>query len=162
MRNYIANSSDSSARIIALSMLVDGGIDQSELNVISEDALQKLNITREKFDQITHHLCNDMIQCLQGFQHGRLELDDKNLDGLLIEIQDERLRKHLLTLMSSIIAADQRLCENEAMLLHRALKSWQLDQNATDYLNSITTLDLQHEDNVPTYNGKVKPLRYTS
>lgn len=139
MRQYAKNSSESMARILALSMLIDGGIDQSELDIfVRHDVLKKLNLSQSKFDLIVHQLCDDMLQCLQGIHHGLIELDEVSMDGMLNEIQDEQLRRQLLPIMLAIVDADDSLNDNEAILFTRALNVWQLDLVDVIHLNVKT------------------------
>lgn len=128
MRQYKANSSESMARIIALSMLVDGGLDKSELDVIANyGVLDRLAMTEDEFEKIVHILCDDMLQCSHGFHSGQIELNELTIDSILAEIEDSHLRKQLLRIMLAIVDADHRLSDGEAVLISRALQCWKLD-----------------------------------
>jgi uncharacterized tellurite resistance protein B-like protein len=128
MRQYASDSPEAMARIIALSMLVDGGLDKSELDVmVRYGVLERLGMSDTDFEKIVHLLCEDMLQCVLGIHHGQIELDDDSIDGILSEIQDSRLRKTLLRIMLAVVDADQRLSDGEAVLISRAMQKWELD-----------------------------------
>ena len=128
MRQYASDSPEAMARIIALSMLVDGGLDKSELDVmVRYGVLELLGMSDTEFEKIVHLLCEDMLQCVPGIHHGQIELDDDSIDGILLEIQDSRLRKTLLKIMLAVVDADQRLSDGEAVLISRAMQKWELD-----------------------------------
>jgi hypothetical protein len=128
MRQYATDSPEAMARIIALSMLVDGGLDKSELDVmVRYGVLARLGMSDADFEKIVHLLCEDMLQCVPGIHHGQIELDDDSIDGILQEVQDSRLRKTLLKIMLAVVDADQRLSDGEAILISRAMEQWELD-----------------------------------
>lgn len=128
MRNYPNNSPEAMARIIALSMLVDGGLDKSELDVVARmGIIERLGMTEDEFEKIVHHLCEDMLQCTDSGHYGQIEINDAIIDGILVEIQQPQLRKQLLRIMLAIVDADERLSEGEAVLIARALHCWTLD-----------------------------------
>ncbi len=142
MRQYANDSPEAMARIIALSMLVDGGLDKSELDVmVRYGVLEHLGMSDADFEKIVHLLCEDMLQCVPGIHHGQIELDEESIDRILQEIQDSRLRKTLLKIMLAVVDADQRLSDGEAILISRAMQNWQLDLVEVSNLLSASTPD---------------------
>ncbi|WP_222611252.1 MULTISPECIES: TerB family tellurite resistance protein [Undibacterium] len=128
MRTYRVNSPEAMARIVALSMLVDGGLDKSELDVVHRYGIvERLGLSEEQFEKIVHHLCEDMLQCADGSHYGQIEMANPAIDSILEEIQDPQLRKQLLRIMLAIVDADDRLSDGEAVLIDRALQCWTLD-----------------------------------
>ncbi|MBR7800537.1 TerB family tellurite resistance protein [Undibacterium fentianense] len=128
MRQYATNSPEAMARIIALSMLVDGGLDKSELDVIARyGVLERLAMSEQEFEKIVHVLCEDMLQCVPGINHGQIELDEASIDSILSDIQDHQLRKTLLGIMLAVVDADERMSDGEAILITRAMECWALD-----------------------------------
>lgn len=125
MRHYPSDSPQAMARILALAMIVDGGLDRSELEIISRhQMLTKLGLDETEFSTILHHVCEDMLQCLHNPNFGQIELDYAALDGIFAEIQDQELRLLLLRWMVAIVDADQRISEGEAIFMSRALSCW--------------------------------------
>jgi uncharacterized tellurite resistance protein B-like protein len=128
MRTYPVNSPEAMARIVALSMLVDGGLDQSELDVVSRYGIvERLGLSDDEFEKIVHHLCEDMLQCADGAHFGQIEIANPAIDRILAEIKDLQLRKQLLRIMVAIVDADDMLSDGEAVLIERALQCWMLD-----------------------------------
>lgn len=128
MRRYLSNSPEAMARVIALSLLADGGLDVSELNVMERSQiLQRIGVSHEQFDQIVHDLCEDMLQYLQHAEHGQVELDSEVLDQLFADITTPRLQRMLLSVMLDIVDADEHLSDGEAILVSHALDFWRMD-----------------------------------
>ena len=128
MRNYQHNSSEAMARILALSMLADGGLDKSELEVVaSTKILARLDMTEAQFEEVVHALCQDMLQCMRGYDYGKIELDRKLINQLLAEITSPRLQKLLLSVMLAVVDADGQMSDGEAVLISQALDYWDVD-----------------------------------
>lgn len=128
MRHYPINSKQAMARIIALSIIADGGLDQSELQALDNSQILKhLRMSEAEFDQIMHELCNDMLQTFDGMPHGSILLDANVIHRLLDEIQDPTLQKILLKVIVAVVDADGRVTEGEAILVDQALSYWNID-----------------------------------
>lgn len=150
MRSYAIDSPHAMARIVALAMLVDGGLDKSELELVSRYGIvQKLGLDDDEFEQIVHHLCEDMLQCSDTSHYGQIELNPDMLNSLLAEIQDPQLQKLLLAWMVAIVDADSRVSDGEAVLISKALERWMLDlvtlgdarmDERPSHLSSIATM----------------------
>ena len=128
MRSYPTDSSEAMARILALSMLADGGLDQSELKVVANTKiLDRLGMTGSQFQVVLHMLCEDMLQCMRGFDYGKIELDRKVIDQLLAEVTAPHLQKQLLRVMLAVVDADGKMSDGEAVLISQALIRWKFD-----------------------------------
>ena len=128
MRSYPTDSSEAMARILALSMLADGGLDQSELKVIANTKiLARLGMTGSQFQVVLQTLCEDMLQCMRGFDYGKIELDRNVIDQLLSEVKEPHLQKQLLRVMMAVVDADGKMSDGEAVLISQALKRWKFD-----------------------------------
>lgn len=128
MRSYPTDSSEAMARILALSMLADGGLDQSELKVVANTKiLDRLGMTGSQFQVVLHMLCEDMLQCMRGFEYGKIELDRRVIDQLLSEVKAPHLQKQLLRVMLAVVDADGKMSDGEAVLISQALIRWKFD-----------------------------------
>lgn len=137
MRNYQHNSSEAMARILALSMLADGGLDKSELEVVaSTKILARLDMTEAQFEEVVHALCQDMLQCMRGYDYGKIELDRKLINQLLAEITSPRLQKLLLSVMLAVVDADGQMSDGEAVLISQALDYWDVDLVEVSYVQT--------------------------
>ena len=126
MRSYPNDSSQATARVLALAMVVDGHLAPSELRVLDElPLMQELDLDRTLFRQTLEDLCNDMVNT--AVVHGAVELDASLLDSLLGEITAPALRRKLLSVMWKIADADGHLADAEAALLARACAVWHAD-----------------------------------
>ncbi|HEY0061087.1 MAG TPA: TerB family tellurite resistance protein [Telluria sp.] len=122
MRNYPIDSPQAAGRILALTMVVDGNLAQSELAALDRSRiLAYVDLTQAAFQQLIEELCNDMLSTAA---HGVVQLDINLIDGLLHEIVRPTLRRHLLQAMWKIADADGWLADGEAVLLNRASKIW--------------------------------------
>ena len=128
MRKYPINSKQAMARIIALAIIADGGLDKSEIEALANShILQHLRMSEAEFDQIMHELCNDMLQTFDGMPHGSIVLDADVIHQLLDEIQDPALQTILLKVIVAVVDADGRVTEGEAILVDQALTYWDID-----------------------------------
>ncbi|WP_295757176.1 TerB family tellurite resistance protein [Undibacterium sp.] len=126
MRSYPQNSKLAMARILGLAMLADGGLDQSEIEVVADSRLlARIDMTEAEFDTVLHHLCEDMLQSMRGYDYGKIELDRLVIDRLLTEVSHPSLQRVLLNVMLAVVDADGKLSEGEAVLLTQALEKWQ-------------------------------------
>lgn len=128
MRSYPENSQQAMARIVALAMLADGGLDQSEIEAVADTrVLARLGITEAQFDVVVHQLCEDMLQSMRGYDYGKIELDRHVIDSLLSEVSTLSLQRLLLSVMLAIVDADGNMSQGEAVLIDRALEKWRCD-----------------------------------
>jgi uncharacterized tellurite resistance protein B-like protein len=128
MRSYQTDSKEAMGRILALSMLADGGLDQSELAVLADTKiLARLGMSEDEFEQVVHALCQDMLQCMRGYDYGKIELDRKVIKQLLAEVKNVRLQKLLLSVMLAVVDADGQMSDGEAVLISQALSYWDFD-----------------------------------
>jgi uncharacterized tellurite resistance protein B-like protein len=128
MRNYPTDSPESMGRLVALTLLADGAIDASELKQLDhKDTIRRLGLNEASFEKLIHQLCDDMLA--SGYQNsaGQLELDVKDIDLLLAEVQHPVLQKQVLRMMLDIVNADRKLSGGEAVLVAEAMKFWGID-----------------------------------
>ncbi|WP_052190951.1 TerB family tellurite resistance protein [Chitinibacter sp. ZOR0017] len=128
MRRYAVNSHEAVCRLLALSLLSDGGLDPAELAAVRESRLlAQLGISEPLLQQVLQDLCDDLLQYLPGQAVGHLELDTPLLDRLLAEVDDPALQVKLLRAMLGVVDADGWLADGEAVLISRAMACWQYD-----------------------------------
>ena len=129
MRPYETNSPQARARLLALSMVVDGHLDPAELQVL-EDApvLSDLGIDWTLFSEVLDELCSDMLG--GTVRNGAVEIGPALLDSVLAEITEPALQRQLLVAMLDIVEADARLAHAERLLVTRAGQCWMQDAQA--------------------------------
>ena len=127
MRNYITDSAQAAGRLLALTMVVDGNLSESELSAMHRTRiLTYVQLDPHAFQQLLQELCDDL---LVSSTFGVVQLPPAVLDSLLGEIDDPDLRRHLLQAMWSIADADGWLADGEAVLLARAGVIWAAETN---------------------------------
>lgn len=127
MRRYETDSPQAAGRVLAMSMVVDGNLAQSELAALdSSRILQTIDLDQDAFQHLLQELCQDM---LSSAFHGEVRIDGAMLDGVLDEIRHPDLRRQLLQAMWRIADADGWLADAEAVLLTRASVLWCAETN---------------------------------
>lgn len=130
MRHYPSDSPEALGRIVALSVMADGAIDQSELRLLdSERTILNLGLDPDSFDRVFYDFCNDMLSTAQRTPTGQLELDGATISLLLDEVRSPQLQKGMLRTMMDIVHADRQLAGGEAVLISQALECWSLDMH---------------------------------
>lgn len=125
MRNYPIDSPQARARIIALSLLADGGLDNSEIECLdSYDIVSRVGITAEAFDQVMHEFCEDVDQSGLLRHNGQLDLEAPAVAAMLDEIRQRNIRQTLLRAIFDIVLADRNVSLGEAQLTSRAMAHW--------------------------------------
>ena len=122
MRSYTPNSPHAAGRILALTMVSDGNLAQSEIAaMVRSRILQHVDLDEHLFQQLLQDLCDDL---LISATRGVVQLDTGVIDHLLLEIEQPDLRRRLLQAMWTIADADGWLADGEAVLLNRASVVW--------------------------------------
>ena len=123
MRSYMKNSAESTARILALAMIVDGNVDPAELRVLDElPLMEEIGIDHRLFREVLEELCNDMLHT--AVVREAVELPPAVIDNILAEISDSALRCKLLSAIAQIADADGHLADAEVLLMGRASAVW--------------------------------------
>ena len=127
MRSYLVDSPHAAGRILALTMIVDGNLAESELAALdSSKILSHIDLDHANFQRLLNDLCDDL---LTSTSHGAIRVDNELIDSLLGEIVNPDLRRSLLHAMWSIADADGWLADAEAVLLTRASNAWAAETN---------------------------------
>lgn len=127
MRPYVTNSPYAAGRLLALTMVVDGNLAESELSAMQRSPVLKyVALDQSEFQQLLNDLCDDL---LNASSRGLVQIEPALIDSLLAEIDDPDLRRHLLQAMWNIADADGWLADGEAILLGRAGAAWGAETN---------------------------------
>jgi hypothetical protein len=148
MRHYAIDSPEAIARILALTMLSDGGLDRKELEAFNRHQLLKtMGVDSHCLHHVMQTLCHDMEQF--GGSHSSLPLNvsEAMLDDMFAEIQSLPIQVNILQIMLDIINADGLLCGGEARVISRAMLVWGL------------AIEKQHEARVPYWQPVAGPQR---
>ena len=130
MRTYPNNSPQAAARIVALAILADGHLCQSELDALDGvDAYKQLGLRPLELHAIVRSLCEDLLTCSHRNWEAACRVDPGTLTALLAEIDDRHLRAKVLRLCATVIAADEHVTEGEAVFLAAAVDRWRLPRD---------------------------------
>ncbi len=128
MRHYTPDSPQAAARLLALAILADGGLDVAELRVLDDyDIAGKLGLDKYLFDEVIKDFCFDLAQYSDREFASHLELDRETIGHLLRDIRNPGRQMELLRMMVDIVNADGSLAGGEAVLISEAMVVWGLD-----------------------------------
>lgn len=128
MRHYTPDSPHAAARLLALAILADGGLDVAELRVLDDYEIEgKLGIDKRLFDEVIKDFCFDLAQYSDREFVAQLELDRETIGHLLRDIRNAKTQMELLRMMVDIVNADGSLVGGEAVLIAEAMVVWGLD-----------------------------------
>lgn len=127
MRTYPTNSPRAAARIVALTVVADGDIGTTELELLERMGVhEQLGLDRNEFHAVLDKLCEDLLSSEQLQWADACPVDDRTLAGLMGEIEDPALRRKLLCLCIEIAEADTQVTDGEAIVLTAAVEHWGL------------------------------------
>jgi uncharacterized tellurite resistance protein B-like protein len=125
MHTYPTNSPAAVSRILALSMIVDGNLNPSEVRAMQRaDFLHQVKVDDDSFDLTLRELCEDLLDAAANRNAGMVEIDPALLDALLQDIQDPLLQICVWKTMVDIVQADGHLDGRETTLVRRAARAW--------------------------------------
>jgi len=128
MRHYTPDSPEAMARIVAIALLADGGLDKSEIESLEKDAVvENLNLSSEAFDKVVQDFCDDLLSTSLRDASGQIGLGRETIDHLLADIQTPELQMRLLRILLDLVNADGRLTPGEATLISQAMTRWGLE-----------------------------------
>lgn len=124
LRAYDLNSPRAKARLIVLSLLADGRLDDRELEVLDRQGIfAALGLDREDFVQVMYDFCSDVADMLPADQ-GSFHLTPLTLAGLFGEVDEHGECEKLLRLITDVISSDGQLSTAEESLFISALEAW--------------------------------------
>ena len=125
MRHYETDSTPAAARLLALTVLADGGLDRDDVEAMMHtDLARRLGIGSVEFERILREYCEDLLASAHHMDGLRLKLADEVLDLLLEDITDPALQQAMLRAMQEIVSADGVETSTEVEVLARALEKW--------------------------------------
>lgn len=127
MRTYSTNSPEAAARIVALTMLADGHLCKTELDVLERlDAHAQLGLKPAELHHVVHALCEDILATSDKAWGDACRIDPAALAALTAEIDDPALRLRILRLCIELVDADRHLAEGEYLILKAIVEHWNL------------------------------------
>lgn len=125
MRQYETDSAQAAARVLALALLADGGLDQAELRSLARTNLvRQLGMSDEAFETVLRNYCHDVLQGTNYIDGMHLRLSSEIMQSLLDDIRDPGLQWMLMGAMREIADANDVISVGEAALLAAAAERW--------------------------------------
>jgi uncharacterized tellurite resistance protein B-like protein len=125
VRSYEKNSPEAMARIIALILLADADLDDTEVDMLDRlGVYERLGVSRTTFIRVMKEYFEDLLTDDAG-ERIRL-LEPKRLDVVLDAVDDETKRLHLAAIMLNLISADGDMNDAELATYRHVLFHWNL------------------------------------
>lgn len=126
MRSYSSDSPQAVSRLLALTVISDGGGSTPEVAATYRlSILDYAKIDKDMFDQVLRELTADLPTTRGGLV--RVEVD--MIDQCLREIMQPDLRQRLWAAMWELVYADGSVAYAEGALLQHAAKAWGIDSS---------------------------------
>lgn len=127
MRHYQPDSPEAMARVVALALLADGGLDKTELDTLERlGVVGQLGMTNDEFDEVVHEFCDDLLAVSMRDASGQIALDRETIDSLLADIQSADKQLQLVRILLDLVNADGRVTTGEMVLVSQAMARWGL------------------------------------
>ena len=127
MRSYPFNSPEAAARIVALVLISDSHVCNSEFATLKEvNGACALGLPPRAFHGIVQTLCEDLL--MDGFDGSSIlsYVDDGSLASLLAEVDQPELQVKVMSLAAAAVDADKHLSDGEAAVLDAIGRRWGL------------------------------------
>lgn len=124
MKRYEQNSPQAVARILAMMMITDAKLDDSEIDILDElRAFEIIGISRSDFSRVVQDYCAELMA--QGNANGRIRLVDRDrIDHIISEVDDHPRRVETCGMILNIANADGTLHDTELAVFGYILERW--------------------------------------
>lgn len=127
MRRYTPNSPQCAARIVALTLLADGDLDEAELSLLDQLAVHtQLGLGRAELHAVMDDFCADLLASKQLHWAGECPVDEYTQAALMADIDDPALRRKVLNLCVQLAQANDKVARGESIVLTAAVEHWGL------------------------------------
>ena len=127
MRSYPVNSPQAAARIVALTVVADGDIGDTEIELLDRLAAhEQLGLGRQELHAVMDSFCEDLLSSGQLEWADACPVDERTLADLMSEINDPALRLKMLRLCVQLAEVDAQVDAGESIVLAAAVEQWGL------------------------------------
>lgn len=127
MRAYSPDSPQAVSRLLALTVISDGGGSPPEISATYRlGILDHAGIDAAMFDRVLQELTDDLPSTADGLA----KVDAQAIDQCLAEIVQPDLRLRVWKAMWQLAYADDDFAHAELALLHRATQAWGIEADA--------------------------------
>lgn len=126
MRQYLPNSAEAIARLLAMFVITDGNVDPREIDLLERlHVYDMLGIGRKQFTQVLVDYCDDISD--EAEHDGTIRLLDKErVEELLGDVTDHKKRLLTCVLAMDISKADGDISDSEIALLRFMMQRWNI------------------------------------
>src|SRR6201999_3320042 len=127
MHHYPLNSPEAAGRILAACLLTDGHLSLAELEALDRHGIEeRLLLDRNRLLSVMQTLCEDLtrVGCLDW--NKACQVDPVTLLLLAEDVQDPRMRRHIVELCYAAVLAEAGLCEREVGYLQLLCHAWNM------------------------------------
>lgn len=129
MRTYATDSPQAAARIIAITLVSDGHVSKTELDLLEQvGACRLLGIDRAEMLGVLQALCDDLLQARHPHWADACQIDPRTLSQLMAEVEDPALRIEVLRLCVAVAEADGHVADGESIVLVSVVEQWGLQR----------------------------------
>lgn len=133
MRCYPKDSAQAAGRIVGLTLLADGHLSRTELNLLERDEVaQRLGLDALALQDLLRQLAHDLVATGASPWDSRGQLDETVIASLVAELADPQLRRQVLALCEAVACADGHLSDGEDAVLAQAAHRWGLPRSCND------------------------------
>jgi len=127
MRTYPPNSPQAAGRVVALALLADGHLSNTELDTLDRlRVYTQLGLGRVELHSVIHEVCEDLLASMQLTWEDACRVDARTLARLMGEIDDAVLRRKLTRICIAVVECDSLVTEGEVAVLGAAIEQWGL------------------------------------
>jgi hypothetical protein len=127
MRTYPRNTPRAAARIVALTMLADGNLCQTELDVLERlGAAGRFGLTAPELRAVVQELCEDLLSVSHHTWTSTCAIDRPTLAALMAEVDDPGLQADIVRTCMAVAAADAHYSRGEAIIMDALAEHWKL------------------------------------
>lgn len=131
MHTYPRNSPQAAARLVALALIADGHVCQSELDALRlADTESRLGLHPGEFAGVLQTLCEDLLHVGQPYGSLASCLDGSLIESLIREVDDAELQRHVMASIVAAAAADGHLSEGEQYVMDVLRDGWKQRRHA--------------------------------
>jgi uncharacterized tellurite resistance protein B-like protein len=127
VKSYPVNSPHAMARVIAMMMVTDGALHDSEIEFLERNhAFEALGLSRIEFREVAQQYCADLIATSAAADAIHL-IDPVRIDQIIACVTDMKKRKIVCKQALGIIAADGDVGGQETAVFRYVLTMWDID-----------------------------------
>lgn len=124
VRPYPKNSPEAMARIIALVLLADGDLDDTEVEMLDHLGIyERVGVSSDAFIRVVQEYFDDLLG--DGAERIRL-IDGKRTDAVLDAVDDPQKQRDLAGMIFDLVGTDGAVNDAELVTLRHLLARWGL------------------------------------